>query len=532
MNNLEINKKFLLTIFAIAIFACLRIYAGYQFSLIYDLLSFQDLKIAIQTVFIILSLWLAVEVFRGWMEVRKAGYLADFNNRLRDRICRKVIHEPIDQIARTNSGEYSAWLIQDVQLLESKYAESVFVMIENVLVAVFGFYSLFLLHPSIGLITLLGTMVVALIPLFQEKSNQKLMDQLSNANEQYSKAVNNRLRFLETFLVFNKTTLFLKKNEEGSRQLEHSKISQKKKKIVITMEIELIFQVINIGIMCFTAFLAHAMAVGPGAILAVGNLAGTVFNSTNKFYYALTDYRSVIPLFRKYQWESKEEPKQQIREIRTIQCRDLSVYYGQRCILDRINLTIEQGDKIFIRGESGSGKSTLLRTLLGLNQNYFGAIEVNGFELAQIDLKSLYDQVSYIKQQDYLFNESLLYNITFQEEGNEEEVMALLKTVNLDSVVGALEKGLHTPIQELNNNFSGGQIQRFLIARALFQKKTFFLIDEGTSALDKENNRMIENLFLQNKTYTVIYVSHHIDQKQLVHFNKIIEIQNKMLVMK
>lgn len=101
-------------------------------------------------------------------------------------------------------------------------------------------------------------------------------------------------------------------------------------------------------------------------------------------------------------------------------------------------------------------------------------------------------------------------------------ILEELKKVNLMEFYENTEAGLDTEINDLGTNLSGGQIQRILIARARLRNKLIYFIDEGTSALDQENTKMIENLLLSEKLFTVIYISHKINADNIHLFDEII----------
>lgn len=176
-----------------------------------------------------------------------------------------------------------------------------------------------------------------------------------------------------------------------------------------------------------------------------------------------------------------------------IEVRGLTfAYRNSSPLLSGLDLEIKPGEKISLIGRSGVGKTTLIRLLLGFLQPQGGSLRVDGVEVAELVDKSAYRRrFGVVSQHDLLFGTSLRENLTFGlEEGvDEERIREVLRRVNLEEVVGRFASGLDTSYSE--DLFSGGQKQRFFIARALLRQPSIVLLDEPTSALDFENERLV-----------------------------------------
>uniref|UniRef100_UPI0039AFA880 ATP-binding cassette domain-containing protein n=1 Tax=Marinilactibacillus psychrotolerans TaxID=191770 RepID=UPI0039AFA880 len=127
--------------------------------------------------------------------------------------------------------------------------------------------------------------------------------------------------------------------------------------------------------------------------------------------------------------------------------------------------------------------------------------------------------VQYIDQDNYLFNASYKENITLWEEYSEEEINLALNRASVDFITDSDKR-----IENNGTNLSGGQKQRIALARSFIQNKSFILLDEGTSSLDKGNILMIENLLLDNPDLTVILVTHNLLEENREKFDKIINL--------
>lgn len=132
--------------------------------------------------------------------------------------------------------------------------------------------------------------------------------------------------------------------------------------------------------------------------------------------------------------------------------------------------------------------------------------------------------MSYIEQNVFLFNSSILDNITLGKEFTDEQLKKALQESALAGDLAAMPEGLYTAVGEGGGNLSGGQKQRVAIARALLHHRSILLVDEGTSALDQTNADIVEKSLLSNPDLTLILVSHHLHEERKKQFTKVYEL--------
>ena len=217
-----------------------------------------------------------------------------------------------------------------------------------------------------------------------------------------------------------------------------------------------------------------------------------------------------------------------------IEFRNVDFTYSHTGIeaLKSFSLSIKKGEKIAIIGRTGSGKSTVAQLLLRMYDTTKGAIELEGTDIRELDLRSLREQISYVPQDVFLFSDTVANNISF---GMKEENMlgvekaALQASVHKD-ILGFGEK-YETMIGERGVTLSGGQKQRISIARALIKDHGFVIFDDCLSAVDtKTENEIIGNLYEYLENRTAIIITHRIFS--LFHFDKIVVIEDGRIVEK
>ncbi len=184
-----------------------------------------------------------------------------------------------------------------------------------------------------------------------------------------------------------------------------------------------------------------------------------------------------------------------------------------RAVLNDLNMKILKGECIGIRGVSGGGKTTLFNLLLGFYPPQSGRILVDGKELSAGNMRSWRSLVGYVPQEVFITDSTIAHNVALgDEEPDRERVSRALDAAQLSEFVGALPKGIDTPIGECGARLSGGQKQRIGIARALYKGARILFFDEATSSLDNRTeadiNDSIRRLAEADSSLTVIIIAH------------------------
>jgi subfamily B ATP-binding cassette protein MsbA len=182
--------------------------------------------------------------------------------------------------------------------------------------------------------------------------------------------------------------------------------------------------------------------------------------------------------------------------------------YGEKPILQDINLTVKKGQTLALVGPSGGGKSTLIDLIPRFYDPESGNIKIDGHNLKNVSTNTLRAQMGTVNQQSILFNDTIANNISFSSpDATREEIIAAAKIANADSFILNTSEGYDTNIGDGGNKLSGGQKQRICIARAVLANPPIMLLDEATSALDTESEKLVQdalNRLMENRTSIVI----------------------------
>lgn len=233
------------------------------------------------------------------------------------------------------------------------------------------------------------------------------------------------------------------------------------------------------------------------------------------FHIAMNGMAASDKIFKLLDLPEPVKGTKEISQESGLCCRDLTfAYEKERPILKQISLSAKKGDFVAIVGESGCGKSTLASIFTGKNRNYQGEVLFGGAQgvpLAEISEESLLEQITYVGHAGYLFRGTVRENLLLAKpDGTDEEFWQVLEQMKLADFLRS-EQGLDTMLAEKGANFSGGQCQRLVMARALLHDSAVYIFDEATSNIDAESeNDIMEQIYQMKGKKTVLLISHRL----------------------
>ena len=444
-----------------------------------------------------------------------------------------ILDKNIANFNKHNTSTYISALTNDVTKIEESYLFSAFDLITNITlllttVVIMLIYSPLLTLAGIGLSLLpfIGAIIVGGKLAFHEK-------EISDQNASFMHFVKDNLIGFSTVKVFKSENkikeLFIKNNDI----LENKKASKTKTLALMEMVQTELSLVSQFGVFFIGAYISITTGdIAPSVILLFVQLMNYIINPLMQIPSSLSKRLACKPLFIKIseiiQIESDNNLGVEIEEINEITVSNLKFMYDDKVILKEINYKFEKNKSYAIVGTSGSGKTTLINLLLRKYNNYSGDIYYNNADLKTISLDSLFEITSFVEQNVFVFDDSIVNNITMYSNIDEE---LLKEAINKSALANLIdEKGPDYRCGENGCNLSGGEKQRISIARALVKKSQLLLLDEATSALDNETSSSITNNLLRINNTTKIMITHRLDEEILNQFDEIVVMKNGRIV--
>ena len=223
----------------------------------------------------------------------------------------------------------------------------------------------------------------------------------------------------------------------------------------------------------------------------------------------------------------------------SIEFKNVSFYYEDKMVLEDINLTIEKGKSVAIVGSSGAGKSTLVDLVPRFHDVSKGELLIDGINIKKYSLESIRNHMGIVTQEAILFNDTIANNIALgMDNATPEQIEYAAKIANANNFILQKENGYETNIGERGNKLSGGEKQRTTIARAVLKNPPILILDEATSSLDTESERLVQdaiNNLMSNRTSIVIAhrlsTIRHADEIIVLSKGKIVERGTHMSLM-
>ncbi|MDO5154754.1 MAG: ABC transporter ATP-binding protein [Eubacteriales bacterium] len=469
---------------------------------------------------LILDLFMLLERHFRNQFIEKA--LSQFKEEIFVRISKKRI----STFHSESTANYLSALTNDVNSIENNYLQSTFTIVVHAFYFVLALSFMLYYDVKLTICVILLMMLSFVTSAFTGGGLAKAEKNVSLQNEQFTNRIKDLLSGFPVIKSFcaqdAAVTLFSKANDE----LENQKCKRRKTESLIYIVGNSMGFVVQAGVMLVGAYFALNGRITVGVLIAFVQLMNYIVQPIQQIPQALANRKAALGLIKKIEEAtacnvSTGEKISLERSGSGIAYKDVSFGYNEKeQVIEHINLEFQAGKSYAIVGASGSGKSTLVNLLLGGYEQYNGSIQVNGKEIKDVDVESLYEMLAVVWQNVYVFDSSIKDNITMFGDYTEEEIRAAVEKSGLSEFIK--EKGLAYQCGENGCMLSGGEKQRISIARCLIRKPDILIMDEGTSALDTETSNDVETSILELNDVTKILITHKLNQEILKKYDNII----------
>ncbi|MDO4799991.1 MAG: ABC transporter ATP-binding protein [Bacillota bacterium] len=505
-------------------------YSSLMLSKLFDVIENQipideRLSELLKTTLLICSAFLGTIVLNVLSNRAIARYRFGMSNDLRREITQKIISSPYENFDNKNSGNYISWYTNDVDNIMNSSMVGFINVIQNSALVIAAFVALTYLNAYLGFVALGFLFLSIIVPQLFGRQMENAQKRVTMADEHYTEEVRESIGGFNVLYIANKLNIFKQSLENASVEKEKERLHLNRVSAYVEGVSILVSLVAQIGLTIVTVFLSVAGRAPLGAAFATASLSGVLFNSVGTLINDIVKFKSAKKIYEKFEIsEERHEKRIELKTLNRFALEDVSMAFDEKTLFTQFNYEFQFPNKYAITGESGSGKTTLLRLLLGLARPTEGKVIVNSENLEAVEKSSLYDQVSYIDQNVFLFKGTLRDNITLWKDFDENKLLEIIDKVKLTDFINSLSGGLDTYINEGGKNISGGERQRVALARALVNQSRFVIVDETTSQLDEENAKDIESMLLTQQDFGLIMISHHFSEDSLTKFDGVVRL--------
>ena len=486
----------------------------------------------------ILTALIVLAVARGvlrYLEQMSGHYIAfKLLALLRDKVFSSLRRLAFVKLQDKQAGQLVSLVTNDIELLEVFYAHTIApIMIafftSAILLLVFGHLSGWFVLVALAAYLTVGVILPIITTKLAREDGRRYRELVGEMNDFFLDSV----RGMKEIQLFGYAKQRLDEIQQRSQKIDTAFERIKDQEAKVRVYTEVAVSVFNI-IMLFTGLILFSLdkidfsAFLIGVILLMSSYGPVIAlsNLSSNLLQTLASGERVLSLLAEEPELKDVKSAVDLKDVSRIDVENVSFAYGEEQILSDVSLSVKKGEILGIHGRSGSGKSTLLKLLMRFYDPKSGSIKINGEILPNINTRSLRDNMAYITQQTYIFNETIEENIRLaRRDATLDEIMEAAKKASIHDFILSLPEGYQTKMTELGGNLSDGEKQRIGIARAFLHNAPIILLDEPTSNLDSLNEAMILKSLLNVKAEKlIILVSHR--QSTMAICDQVIGIEN------
>ena len=439
-------------------------------------------------------------------------------NRLRIEMYDKILSLPIGYFTEQRKGDMMSRMTNDVVEVEISVIGTLEGWLKDPMSILINLIVLFYISPKLTIFILLCLPVMGFIIGRVSRSLKRQSMKVSEKSGETFSTIDETLGGLRVIKAFNVEKKLKQKFQDISDEFLLARNQVGYKRDLASPMSELMGVSIFAGILWFGGrlVLSHEIAMNGALFLTYMGLFYNVIDPAKSISAAFSNMQKGAAAIERIEQVLKapitvdENPNGKIIDSfnQSIEFRNVSFYYEDTAILKNINLKIEKGKTIALVGSSGAGKSTLADLVPRFHDVSDGEILVDGINIKDYSLHSLRNLISIVTQEPILFNDSIANNIALGMENTDmDKIIEAAKIANADSFIRKKEKGYETNIGDRGSKLSGGERQRMTIARAVLKNPPILILDEATSSLDTESERLVQdaiNNLMTNRTSIVI----------------------------
>lgn len=523
--------NFIVTIILTIAMSSLNLMISWLIQQIMDCTANQDMQALVRSAWIVIIVVVIYTIANVMYRAVYPRFLQRAMQQYRDYAFSRLTQKSLRSFSKEGTALYVSALTNDCTSIENNYLAATFTLIE----LLFCFLGALIMMLYYSPVMLVLAVALSFLPVaVSMTAGNRLTEQekeISKKNERFVSSVNELLSGFPVIKSFRAETQASRLFSQRNEQAEEAKKNKRRTEQLISLLANDAGIIAQMGIFLAGAWLAiSGKGVTAGVVIVFVQLMNYILNPISQVPLLWSNRKAAIALMEKLSDALSENVREEGREklngfSEKIEVKDLTYgYEPESPVLKDLDVQFDAGKSYAIVGGSGSGKSTLLNLLMGSSSNYQGEICIDGVSIKNIESESLYQLMTSVQQNVFVFNDTIRNNVTMFHEFPDKEVTLALERSGLSEFIE--KRGEEFVCGENGANLSGGERQRISIARALLRKSPILLVDEATAALDAATARAVSFSILNLVGMTRIVVTHRLEEAILRRYDKILVMKN------
>ncbi|WBW96297.1 ABC transporter ATP-binding protein [Oceanirhabdus sp. W0125-5] len=454
---------------------------------------------------------------------------------LRNDVFKKIISRSKKDFSSKNTANYISIINNDIEILQRNYFFNFLFILQAACSFIIACAGLVKLNVFIAIAILTLSLIPVAVPYIFAKKLSVMKKRYSDNLSQFIKIAKDFLSGFEVIKSFNIQNKIYAKYNEFNNELESSRYKFSKFNAGMSVIVDAFSYAAQFSAYGIGAYLIIKEQITVGTFVAAIQLMEFISAPVRNISGIIGSFKSVKLISKKVMNiidekipEERGTHKESFEQ--SIEFKDVSFSYvdGKETLKD-ITFSINKGEKYAIVGKSGSGKSTILKLLLRYYDEYTGEILIDRLNNKEIESSSIYNLISVIQQDVFMFDTTIKENIALFENYDTDTLNRTFQNSGLSDFINSLERKENSHIGENGSSISGGEKQRVALARALIRNTPILALDEATASLDNETSFTIEKSLLEMKDITLLVVTHKLSEHLLKEYNNIIVLKDGVI---